>query len=172
MFTNDYELTLFQRILLIWVFIACGLVLALQAAQQHVERPWARWKLTAETKFVFLDLPPFPPSFLSPLECTETDRRKQTILVHLLRPRSLLAGAGLPPRADGCHPRHAGRVRGDAAQRPVDRAAGGRVSHGRRGCGAGGAGGCQAEGEGQGAVRTDDVPKEGSECELGCLVGQ
>jgi hypothetical protein len=50
MFT--YELSLFQRILLIWLFIFCGLVLALQAAKQYVERPAAKWRLTAETKCV------------------------------------------------------------------------------------------------------------------------
>ncbi|KAH8903519.1 hypothetical protein BR93DRAFT_931118 [Coniochaeta sp. PMI_546] len=48
MFT--YELSLVQRMLLIWLFILCGLVLALQAAKQYVERPAPKWRLTAETK--------------------------------------------------------------------------------------------------------------------------
>ena len=47
----DRDLTLLQRLLIIWLFITCGLVLALQAAKQYVERP-GRWKLTAETKCV------------------------------------------------------------------------------------------------------------------------
>ena len=50
MFT--YQLSLLQRMLLIWLFILCGLVLALQAAKQHVERPAAKWRLTPETKCV------------------------------------------------------------------------------------------------------------------------
>ncbi|KAB5583004.1 hypothetical protein GE09DRAFT_1077198 [Coniochaeta sp. 2T2.1] len=47
----DYQLSLFQRILLIWLFITCGLVISLQAAKHHVpEGPSAKWTLTAETK--------------------------------------------------------------------------------------------------------------------------
>lgn len=39
------ELSLFQRILLIWAFIAFGLVIALQASQSYTE-PRPRWTLT------------------------------------------------------------------------------------------------------------------------------
>ena len=49
----DYQLSLFQRILLIWLFIGCGLTISLQAAKHHVpEGPSAKWRLTAETKYV------------------------------------------------------------------------------------------------------------------------
>ncbi|OIW24545.1 hypothetical protein CONLIGDRAFT_718464 [Coniochaeta ligniaria NRRL 30616] len=48
MFT--YELSLLQRLLIIWLFILCGLVLAVQAAKQYADRPAAKWRLTAETK--------------------------------------------------------------------------------------------------------------------------
>ncbi|ORY61402.1 uncharacterized protein BCR38DRAFT_487153 [Pseudomassariella vexata] len=40
----QYELSLFQRLLLIWLFIATGLVLALQASQS-VADPRPRWTL-------------------------------------------------------------------------------------------------------------------------------
>ncbi|KAB5566348.1 hypothetical protein GE09DRAFT_1055913 [Coniochaeta sp. 2T2.1] len=47
----DYQLSLFQRILLIWLFITCGLVVSLQAAKHHVpEGPSAKWRLTVVTK--------------------------------------------------------------------------------------------------------------------------
>lgn len=41
------ELSLLQRILLIWVFIACGLVVAIQASQSYAE-PRPRWTLITE----------------------------------------------------------------------------------------------------------------------------
>ncbi|RYP26556.1 hypothetical protein DL768_011696 [Monosporascus sp. mg162] len=42
-----YELSLLQRMSLIWAFIACGLVIALQIAQSWAE-PRPRWTLLSE----------------------------------------------------------------------------------------------------------------------------
>lgn len=45
-----YELSLLQRMLLIWLFIACGLVLGAQASQHYAENPSRSWFLTKDTK--------------------------------------------------------------------------------------------------------------------------
>jgi hypothetical protein len=49
-FLPAYELSLLQRLLLIWLFIICGLVLGLQASQHYAENPSKRWFLTQDTK--------------------------------------------------------------------------------------------------------------------------
>ncbi|KAJ9142434.1 hypothetical protein NKR23_g7268 [Pleurostoma richardsiae] len=45
-----YELSLLQRMLLIWVFIIGGLVIGFQAGQQYAEAPKSWTRLTKETK--------------------------------------------------------------------------------------------------------------------------
>lgn len=49
-FLPTYELSLFQRLLLIWLFIICGLVLAVQASQRYAQNPSKKWFLTPDTK--------------------------------------------------------------------------------------------------------------------------
>jgi hypothetical protein len=50
-FLPAYELSLFQRLLLIWLFIICGLVLGLQASQHYADKPSKKWFLTPDTKY-------------------------------------------------------------------------------------------------------------------------
>jgi hypothetical protein len=45
-----YELSLLQRISLIWLFILCGLVVSFQLSQRYAERPAAWVRLNKETK--------------------------------------------------------------------------------------------------------------------------
>jgi hypothetical protein len=47
---RDRDLSLGQRMLIIWVFIACGLVIAFQLSQQYHVDPYSWAKLTSETR--------------------------------------------------------------------------------------------------------------------------
>jgi hypothetical protein len=45
-----YELSMMQRMLLIWLFIICGLILGAQASQHYAESPSRKWFLSKESK--------------------------------------------------------------------------------------------------------------------------
>ena len=45
-----YELSMMQRMLLIWLFILCGFVLAFHVSQQVAERPRPWTQLSKQTK--------------------------------------------------------------------------------------------------------------------------
>lgn len=49
-FLPDYELSLLQRMLLIWLFILCGFVISFQLSQQYAERPPSWVRLNKETR--------------------------------------------------------------------------------------------------------------------------
>lgn len=47
---SDFQLSPLQRILILWAFVAIGLVIAVQVSQAHEERPLRWTKLTGETR--------------------------------------------------------------------------------------------------------------------------
>ncbi|TPX15427.1 uncharacterized protein E0L32_004407 [Thyridium curvatum] len=49
-FMATYELSLFQRIMVIWLFVICGLFISFHIAQQWTEKPYAWARLTEKTR--------------------------------------------------------------------------------------------------------------------------
>jgi hypothetical protein len=49
----SYELTLFHRILLIWAWMGCGLLVSFQLAQQTAAQPYAWTRLTDRTRYAW-----------------------------------------------------------------------------------------------------------------------
>lgn len=54
-FVATYELSLFQRIMVIWLFVICGLFISFHIAQQWTEKPYAWARLTEKTRCVIHD---------------------------------------------------------------------------------------------------------------------
>jgi hypothetical protein len=55
-FLPPVELTIFHRIVLIWAWIAAGLLISFQLSQQYSDRPFAWTKLNDRTRYVRLML--------------------------------------------------------------------------------------------------------------------
>lgn len=50
----QYELSMMQRVLLIYAFIFCGMTIGFRAAQQYTERPYPWTQLNDRTRFVWV----------------------------------------------------------------------------------------------------------------------